>query len=212
MSKEPSLYPVSQQIAKIIRGSGYTPLGFLLNTGHADADSLLPGLESWLENGEGDEAVIAMVAAYDPDAAAALHESVKETAAMKAAGVDPVAFEEARKERLKRESFQPYIHVQGERRVPSPITIFAVTGGHERWSTIRIPPAVLELPLDEQFAQLRALMAGYLLDNNGTTQFFGKVVGFKFVRYSDYFEFDVDGQLTAQVPAPFRPGIAWVEL
>jgi hypothetical protein len=212
MSKEASLYPVSQVIAKVIRNSGYTPLGFLLATGHSDAESVLPGLESWLENGEGNEAMIAIVAAYDPDGAAALYKAVAETAAMKAAGVDPVAHERAMREKRARDRFKPFIFAQGELRVPTQITIFGLTGGHERWHTIWVPAAILKLPLEKQLVELPKLMADFKKEHKGLCPFFGRLVGFKFVRYSDYFQFDTSGQLLEHVEEPFRRGEAWVEL
>jgi len=189
MSKEASLYPVSQQIAKVIRNSGYTPLGFLLATGYSDAESVLPSLESWLQNGEGDAAIIATVAAYDPDEAAALYKAVAKTGAMKAAGVDPVVYENERIEKIKRDRFKPFLRAQGERRVP-----IAISCGADL-CTIRIPEAILKLSLEEQLSKLPELMAEYRQKYNGTCPFFGKLIGFKFVRYDEYFQFDADGQL-----------------
>jgi hypothetical protein len=212
MPDKTSLYPVSQVIAKVIRNSGYTPFGFLLAAGHSDAESVLPRLESWLENGEGEEAMIATVAAYDPDEAAALYKAVEETAAMKAAGIDPVALERSERERKERDRFKPFIHAEGELRVPSGITMFGVSGGYERWTTIRIPAAILELPLADQLAKLPELMDQYRREHKGFCPFFGKLAGFKFVRYSDYFRFDARGQLLEHVEEPFRHGEAWVEL
>jgi hypothetical protein len=212
MSIEASLFPVSQVIAKIIRNSGYTPLGFLLAIGHSNAESVLPSLISWLENGEGDVAMIAEIADYDLDEAAVLYNAVEETAAMKAAGVDPVVFDRLMREKRERDHFKPFIHAEGEQTVPSGITIFGVTGGHGRWTTIRIPEAVLELPLEEQLATLPELMDHYRRKYNGACPFFGKLVGFRFVRYSDYYQFDAAGQLQGHVEEPFRHGEAWVEL
>jgi hypothetical protein len=212
MSDKTSLYPVSQVIAKVIRNSGYTPFGFLLATGHSDAESVLPGLESWLENGEGAAAIIATIAAYDHDQSAALHKAVDETAAMKEAGVDPVAYENERIEKIERDRFKPFIFADGELRVPTQISLFAVTVGHEAWQTVLVPAAILSLPLEEQLARLPELMEQYRQKHNGTCPFFGKLVGFKFVRYSDYFQFSADGQLLEHVEEPFRHGEAWVEL
>jgi hypothetical protein len=156
--------------------------------------------------------MIAMVAAYDLDEAAVLYKAVEETAAMRAAGVDPVVLDRLMREKQERDSFTPFIHVEGEKTVPNGITIFGLTGGHERWTTIRIPVAVLELPLEEQLAKLPALMAEYRREYNGACPFFGKLMGFRFVRYSDYYLFDAGGQLQEHVEEPFRHGEAWVEL
>jgi hypothetical protein len=212
LSSTISLYPVSQVIAKVIRNSGYTPLGFLMALGHSDAESQLPGLESWLKNGEGDAAMIAMVAANDPEEAAALYKAVEETAAMKAAGVDPVAFDRAMREKRARDRFRPFIRAEGELTIPTQITMFGLTGGFESWHTIYIPKAIRELPLEEQLAKLPKLMAEYSRENKGNCPFFGRLVGFRFVRFDDYFQFDADGQLQQHVEEPFPHSEAWVEL
>ena len=156
--------------------------------------------------------MIAMVAAYDPAEAAALYKAVEETAAMKAAGVDPVAFEQSMREKRERDRFKPFIFAEGELRVPTQITIFGLTGGHERWHTVLVPAAILESPLEEQLVKLPELMANFRKEHKGLCPFFGKLVGFKFVRYSDYFQFDAAGQLLEHVEQPFRNGEAWVEL
>jgi hypothetical protein len=207
-----SLYPISKVIAKIIMNSGYTPSGFILAMGHASAEAGLHDIESWLEKGEGDASTIAQIAAFSPGEAEKLRNAVAETAAMKAAGVDPVVLERERSEIEKRDRFKPFVHAEGELKVPNGITIFGVTGGHRRWTTIQIPADIAKLPLEEQLAKLPELMAEYKQEHNGACPFFGKLVGFKFVRLSDYFQFDADGQLLGHVEEQFRHGEAWVEL
>jgi hypothetical protein len=201
-NKEASQYPVSQQIEKVIRNSGYTPLGFLLATGHSDSDTewVLPRLESWLQKGQGDEAIIALVAAYDPGEAAALYKALAETVEMQAAGIDPVAYEKERREKIKRDQFKPFVRARGECRVPS-----AITCGYDR-HTIHIPEAILTLSLEDQLSKLPEFMAAYRKKYNGTCPSFGKLTGFDFVRYEGYFLFD------AEVSLLERHGEAWVEL
>ncbi len=133
---------------------------------------------------------------------------------MQAAGIDPVAHEKERIEKIKRDRFKPYIFAQGERTVPTQITMFGISGGHRRWHTVLIPAAILELPIEEQLARVPELMAKYSQENNGACPFFGRIVGFKFVCYGDYFQFDADGQLLKHVVTqkPFEFGEAWVEL
>ena len=108
--------------------------------------------------------------------------------------------------------FTPYIHVDGETTVPSGIVIFGITGGHERWTTIRIPDAVLKLSPEEQLKRLPELMEGYLVGNGGACPFFGKVTGFNFVRIADYFRFDQGGNFIEHVEKPFQRGVVIVEL
>lgn len=206
------LYPISKVIAKIIMNSGYTPFGFILAMRHASAEAGVHDIESWLEKGEGDSSTIAQIAAFYPGEGEKLRNAVAETAAMKAEGVDPVALERERIEREKRDLFKPFVHAEGELNVPSGITIFGVTGGHKRWTTIQIPADIANLPVEEQLAKLPELMADYRQQYKGACPFFGKLVGFKFVRLSDYFQFDADGQLLEHVEKEFRYGEARVEL
>src|SRR5580704_18760242 len=130
MSDKTSAYPISKVIAKIIMNSGYTPLGYLLAVVDSKAEAGLSDLESWLEKGEGDEGIISRIASFEPGEAEKLRNAVAETAAMKAAGVDPVVLERERREQEKKDLFRPFVHAVGEYSVPRGITIFGLTGGH----------------------------------------------------------------------------------
>ena len=206
MSQGAFLYPASQVIAQIIRNSGYSPTGFLWAIGHADA--VLPDLESWLVTGEGPRTLIVEIAAAYPDEAQGLYRAVAETKVMIADGVDPADLERARK--IAR--FVPFLLAVGERRVPTQITMFGISGGFERWCVIRIPNRILKLPVEEQLTWLPRLMAKYKRRNKGLVPFFGKLVGFKLIRFADHYQFDADGRLVERVDKPFRPGACWVDL
>jgi len=208
MPEGASPYPASQVIAQIIRNSGYTNAGFLWAMNHADAEAVLPDLESWLVTGEGPRRIIVEIAAAYPDDADQLYRAVAETTKMIAAGVDPIELERAK----EAAQFTPYILAQGERTVPTQICIFGMSGGFERWCMIRIPHRILKLSVEAQLAWLPRLMAKYKRRNKGTVPFFGRLVGFKLVRFADHYQFDADGQLVEHVDRPFRPGACWVEL
>lgn len=116
-------------------------------------------------------------------------------------------------ERCKAEEawFVPFIHAEGEFRIPQGICLFGITGGHDRWTTIRIPTTILELPSGEQVAKLPVLMIAYKRRYQNAVPFFGTLVGFKYARLLDYFQFDADGRLVEHVQKPFRQGECWVE-
>jgi len=208
MTQGASLYPISQAIARIVRNSGYSNTGFLWSMGHADADAVLPDLESWLVTGGGPRTLIVEIATAYPDEAQGLYRAVAETNVMIAAGVDPAELE--RSKEIAR--FTPFILAQGERTVPTQICIFGVSGSFERWCMIRIPHRILKLPVEEQLAWMPRLMARYRRRNEGEVPFFGKLVGFKLIRFADHYRFDADGRLVEHVDKPFRPGECWVEL
>lgn len=197
-----SPYPISQLIARIIRNSGYSSAGFIQPLGHPVAETGLADLESWLKTGEGDEEIIAQIAAAFSDEAVGLRRAVAETQAMIAAGVDPLTLERKK----EKERFRPFIHADGERTVPNGVTLFGISGGHERWTTIEIPKAILKLPIDEQLAAVPELMRAYQRLYNGAVPFFDKLTGFKLVRLLDYFQFDKEGTFIEHVEKPFRRG------
>ncbi|HTX36735.1 MAG TPA: hypothetical protein VME43_17020 [Bryobacteraceae bacterium] len=175
----------------------------MLALGHPSAEA---DLESWLQNADGPPTIIAAIAAAYPDEAGRLQKRLANTAAMKAAGVDPAALipKEA-------DQFEPYLNAEGEDSVPHGICIFGMTGGHERWTVIRIPKRILALPIPEQLAALPKLMLSYKRRYRGEVPFFGKLRGFKYVRFNDYYQFDAEGQLLQNGPGRFSPGPSWVE-
>lgn len=108
------------------------------------------------------------------------------------------------------DSFRPYIHVQGETTVPSGVCLYGVTGG--KWNLIEVPPSILDLPEEEQSAALSALMRSYIERFSGTCPFFGKVAGFRLVRFRDYLQFDWNGVFVGRVEEVFRRGQVAVRL
>jgi hypothetical protein len=208
MPESASLYPISQALAKVIRNSGYSNIGFLWAMGLMNADAVLPDLESWLLTGEGPRSIIVEIAAACPDAADQLYRTVAETRAMKATGVDPAELE--RSKEVAR--FVPFLLAVGERRVPTQITMFGLSGSFERWCVIRIPKRILRLPLDEQFSRLPKLMNRYRRCYGGQVPFFGPLRTFLYLRALDHFRFDAEGRFIERVDKPFRPGACWVSL
>ncbi len=127
---------------------------------------------------------------------------------MKAAGVDPVELERSRIEK----AFTPYLLAQGDRRTPTQITLFGLTGGFERWHVVWIKKGILEFSDQDQLAKLPILMTEYRQRYKGLVPFFGSLTRFVYVRYRDYFIFDADGQFIEHVGEPFRQGACRVEL
>jgi hypothetical protein len=109
-------------------------------------------------------------------------------------------------------SFVPYIHVTGERTVPSGITILGLSGGHARWTTIHIPRAILMLPVEVQLAAIPPLMRGYLKEYRGACPFFGMVTGFLYVRFQGCYRFHRDCEFIEYLEEPFRQRVAYCSL
>jgi hypothetical protein len=106
--------------------------------------------------------------------------------------------------------FAPYIHAVGEVSVPRGITLFAVFGGHKRWTTIPIPATVLSLPISERLEQVPELISAYLEKYGGQVPFFGAVTAFVYVCESEYYEFDRDGLLVGHFDESYYRGLASV--
>ena len=205
MPEGASPYPISQRIEQIVRDSGYSNFGFVLALG---AESALPDIESWLIRAEGSESTITKIAEAYPDEAGLLKAALLETQRLKAAGVSPEELVFEKEER----AFSPFIFCEGERRVPTQITFFAISGGFDRWAKIPIPSSILALPLDEQLEKLTGLMAAYREGNRGEVPFMGRLKAFVFVRRAKHYRFDPDGRLLSEIHEPFLHGNAWVEL
>ena len=200
-----SQYPIAQIISSLLDEYGFSRVEFVQALGYRDVERGLRRLSSWMDRGEGYDQILKQIAAAYPNHADRLQTALMNTAAVKSAEADAAFLESCEAEAP---TFVPFIHVEGEARVPNGITIFGVTGGHRRWTTIEIPKAILNLPLPEQLGALPELMAEYRRLYNGCCPFFGKLVGFKFVRLVDHFQFDGEGQFVEHVAKPYRQGQA----
>lgn len=159
--------------------------------------------DAWMDQREGYDRILKQIAVAYPNHADGLQTALMNTAALKTAEADAEFMELRKSEESK---FVPFIHADGETTRPSSICIFGVSGGHQRWTTIEIPQAILDLPQAEQLAALPELMVEYRRLYNGACPFFGKLVGFKFVRLVDYFQFAKEGQFVEHIDKPYRQG------
>ncbi len=210
MSGKISQYPISVLLQKMIERFGPSRSGFVRTLGYRkNVESGLARLTPWLEHGEGFWRIIKNIAAVYPDQAQALEAAIQKTKSAKAAEAEAAFLEHCKAEAA---TFIPFIHAEGEFSVPRQITFFALCGGHRRWTTIRLPAEVLKLPVEEQLPSLRELMLDYKRKFNGHVPFFGRLIGFKYVRLIDFFQFDAEGRLLAHLEKPFRHGECRVEL
>jgi len=212
MTQGVSELPIVQFLNRLLDDLALTPVELCHSLGYRNgrhAEKGLRRLNLWLETGDGYGRILDQISTVFPASADGLKEALAATKAIRKA-----EFEVAWRACCNAEepTFVPFLYADGEKTVPEGICFFGMTGGHERWTIIRIPPTILALPLDEQLARLPELMLGYKNQHNGAVPFFGKVVGFKFVRLLDYFQFDADGGLVGHVDYPFRCAPCSVEL
>jgi hypothetical protein len=203
MSQGASQYPIAQFISNLMDEYGFSRVDFIQALGYRDVERGLWRLSLWMDRGQGYDRILKQIAVTYPNHADRLQTALMNTAAVKTAEADAAFLEYCKSEES---TFVPFIHADGETTRPSSICIFGVSGGHRRWTTIEIPKAILHLSLAEQLAALPDLMAEYRRLYNGACPFFGKLVGFKFVRLVDHFQFDKEGQFIEHIDKPYRQG------
>jgi hypothetical protein len=203
MSQGVSHYPLSQLISRIIADSGLSRAHFVASLGYRNVQKGLHRLDAWLDDGEGDPGTLErIVAAYSTRfGPLEIVHALAATAVIKRAEVYAA---EAERLKIEHERFRPCILVEGEHTVPSGITIFAVTGGD--WNLIELPEEIVNLPLAEQMPALAELMRAYLEGYEGDCPFFGKVTGFRLVRWHESVRFTTTGEFIEVVPGRFRGG------
>lgn len=208
---EGGAYPISVLLQHVIEQHGPSPAEFIQRLGYGPKDAYrgLRRLEPWLQQGEGFDRIIEQIASVYPLISQELTAAIDATNTIKSAAAEKAFRQQCETEEP---TFVPYIHALGEKTVPEGITIFGISGGHRRWTTVLIRKNILDLPLEEQLARMPELMAAYVKEYRGACPFFGKLTGFRFVRLLDYYEFDRDGVFVAHVDKPFRAGYTIVSL
>jgi len=196
-------YPIQQFLNRLVQEFGPSLDEFVVRLGYRRIERGRHRLGLWLSDAKGYGRIINQIKDKFPDRAAELDEAIAETRRIREAEWE-AAFLEACK--AEQETFRPFVHVTGETTVPNGICIFGMTGGFERWNTVRVPESVWNLPIEEQLAVLPDLMRAYLKAYKGQCPFFGAVTGFKFCRCLDYFQFDKDGNFVEHVERPYRRG------
>lgn len=196
-------YPIQEFLRTLIPPFESSRTEFVQALGYHNLEVGRLHLDSWLDRGEGYDAFLKQVAAAFPNHAAELEQTIADTAKIRAAEGDPGWLNRCRVEEA---SFVPYIHVAGDTTVPGGITLFGLTGGHERWTTIHIPTDILRLGIEGQLAALPELMRAYVKEYRGACPFFGLVRAFLYVRLRDYYRFNRDCQFIEHVQERFRRG------
>ena len=112
-----------------------------------------------------------------------------------------------------RATFIPHAIIQGERSIPTSITMYAITGGSERWLKIELDLSKPSNTFIEQV--LTALPSKLDLGKDGrlSVRFFGCALGF-IVNYSpdEAVRYDLKGNAVENLSKAIRPGEAWVSL
>ena len=112
-----------------------------------------------------------------------------------------------------RAGFIPHAIILGDRIIPTSITMYAITGGSERWLKIELDLSKPSNTFIEQV--LTALPSKLDLGKDGrlSVRFFGCALGF-IVNYSpdEAVRYDLKGNAVENLSKAIRPGEAWVSL
>jgi hypothetical protein len=112
-----------------------------------------------------------------------------------------------------RATFKPHAIIQGERTSPASITMYAITGGSDRW--LKIGFDLSRPPITFVKQVLAALPSRLHLREDGEwiVTFFGSALGFT-INYSPdrAVRFDLKGNAVENLSKAIRPGEAWVSL
>jgi hypothetical protein len=209
MPEGASHYPISRFLLRLLEETGFTRTEFVSSLGYRVVERSRRRLDAWIDEGNGFDKIIGQIAKSYPNHADRLQTAITNTKAVKAAERYAEFFDCCK---AQESTFVPYVHADGETRIPNGITLFGLCGGHSAFTTVKIPQRILDLPLDEQLKRLPELMEAYRARFKVLVPFFGKLTGFKFVRLLDYYQFDADGKLIEHVQEPFRTGYAEVSL
>lgn len=79
-------------------------------------------------------------------------------------------------EKKERDNFCPHLYLVHEKKVPSQITLFALTGGIERWKKIKLPETISELKWDVQMKIVRESIKKHRESNEYQGVLLGKVI------------------------------------
>jgi hypothetical protein len=202
-------YPISHFLTGLLQETGLTRSEFVRSLGYRNIERGRRRLDSWIDTGTGYDRILGQIAKAYPDHAEGLQTALTNTKALKATEADAEFYDLCK---AQESTFVPFIHADGETRIPSGITLFGLCGGHAAFTTVKIPQRILDLPVEEQLAVLPELMLGYVRQYNGAVPFFGKLTGFRFVRLLDQYRFDSDVNLIEHIDKPFRQGTGWVEI
>jgi hypothetical protein len=200
-------YPISKLLTEIVGEDLSCEVDFMTERlGYRDAIKGVRRLHLWIGSGEGHQRIIDQISRVT-GRGAELERAIAETHEMKTREWEESWLEGCK---AKAATFRPFLCADGTHTVPNGICIFGVTGGHSRWTVIKIPQRLLDL--SPNHPALLLYMNRYKKEHKGEFPFLGKLTGFKLVRLVDYFQFDAAGRLVEHVQKPFRLGGCYVSL
>lgn len=182
MVQRSSTYPLGNLLLELQQSSGLTLYKFVLAIGYKNSNKGIGAFDAMLGSGYPNSTFLERLneSPYAPSQEAlaraiAETETILENEEREAA----IAQEEA-----ERQAFRPYFQAVPELKEPRQITLFALTGGHSRY-THHLPPDFPTWPLEAQYGLLEKEVPAAYAKAEGRTLFMGRITGYRLFRLYD---------------------------
>jgi len=182
MAQRSSTYPLGKLLLELQERSGLTLYKFVLAGGYKNSNKGINAFDGMLVGGYPNTTFLERLSqspyAPSPDQ---LDAAMKATHAILEKEAHDAAIAEEEAARL---AFRPYFQAVPELTEPRQIALFAVTGGHSRY-THYLPPDFARWSLAAQYALLRKEVPVQYAKAQGRTLFMGRITGYRLFRVYD---------------------------
>ena len=178
-------YPISILLDILQKESNSTRGEFLKNLGFKNFSKAIRKLDQLMFNGYGDLSFIQKLIEFYPEKKSeiliALNETHKQLEAE--SFVQNIKIEEE-----ERKNFKPYIYIETERSVPSPIFAAALIGRKAKFIDIKLKDVTLE--------KVQSTAQQHFIRNKGASMCFGRIIGYRYVgTYDTSVKLDIKGDV-----------------
>lgn len=182
MVQRSSTYPLGKLLLELQQSTGLTLYNFVLAIGYKNSNKGIGAFDAMLGSGYPNTTFLERLnkSPYAPPKEA-LEAAIAETKEIVAREEREAALAQ---EEAERKAFRPYFQAVPELKEPRQITLFAVTGGHARY-THYLPPDFPTWPLEAQYALLQKEVPLAYAKAEGRTLFMGRITGYRLFRTYD---------------------------
>jgi hypothetical protein len=179
MAHRSSTYPLGKLLLELQQSSGLTPYRFVRAIGYKNSSKGINAFDGMLAGGYPNTTFLERLnnSPFAP-APQTLEAAVAETREILQNEEREAAIA---KEQAERAAFRPYFQAVPELKSPTQITLFALTGGHSRY-THYLPPDFPTWPLVAQYALLEREVPAAYAKAEGRTLFMGRITGYRLFR------------------------------
>lgn len=186
-------YPISVLLNKLLNESDSTRSEFLKNLGFKNISKAIRKLDLLMLNGHGDSSFVKKLIEFYPKKKIEILKALSETHKQLEA---EEFIETARIEEEGRKNFNPYIYIETERSVPSPIFAAALIGRKAKFIDIKLKDMTLE--------NVQSTAQQHFIRNKGASICFGRIIGYRYVdTYDTSVKLDTEGNIIESIGGKF---------